>query len=114
MDQLVPLNNSPNQVTVVPLNIDGAVQDQYWQLRYNEIAGYWALTISDANGTVLLDSIPFVTGNAPAGNILGQFAYLQLGSATIVDASSISDPDYPNDQDLGTDFVLIWGDTPAR
>ena len=111
-NQIIPLNTDPNQFMVVPLNIDGGVKDQFLQLRYNEVANYWVMTITDANGNPLLDSIPFITGNAPAGNILGQFAYMELGSAYIIDASGVKTPDYPNSSDLGTDFVLLWSDTP--
>lgn len=113
-NQLVPLSNAPNQSLVVPLNIDGGVTDLYFRLVFNEVAQYWVITILDASGNILLDSIPLITGNAPAANVLGQFKYMNLGSAQIINASGkLLTNDYPTKVDLGTDFVLIWGDTPA-
>lgn len=110
--QQVPLTNSPNQRLTVPLNIDGVVKDYFFTLRYNEIAGYWALRVENQNRIVLIDSVPLVTGLAPAGNLLAQFAYKGIGSMYIINASGVS-KDYPNAVSLGSDFYLIWGDTPA-
>lgn len=113
MNQLVPIGNSPNQTLSTSLNIDGVVSNYQMTLRYNEVAGYWVMTVQDAAGNLILDSIPLITGNAPAGNILGQFAYLGIGSAYILNAGGVPLPDYPNNIDLGSDFFLIWGDTPT-
>lgn len=107
------MSNSPNQTLTTSLNVDGVVTDYQLTLRYNEVAGYWVMSVSDAAGNLILDSIPLVTGNAPAGNILGQFAYLGIGSAYIINAGGVKFPEYPNNIDLGSDFVLIWGDTPT-
>lgn len=111
--QLVPLTDAPNQTVTVSLSIDGVVADYFLDLHYNEIAGYWLMAVTDSAGKLLLDNVPFVTGNNPSGNILGQFAHLGIGSAFIVNASSITEQDYPGVASLGNDFVLIWGNTPA-
>jgi hypothetical protein len=108
--QLIPLTSSPNQTLRVSLNVNGAALDLYLYLHYNEIAQYWVMTVSNASGTVLIDSVPFITGNEPAGNLLGQFAYLGLGGATIINASQVPSPSVPNNSDLGSDFVLVWYD----
>ena len=113
MNQIVPLTNSPNQNLVVPLSVDGLIQDMFLTLRFNETANYWVMTIKNSQNQLILDSVPFVTGNAPAGNILAQFAYLGIGSAYIINAGAVPTPDYPNAKDLGNDFVLLWGDTPT-
>lgn len=113
MQQLVPLTNAPNQSLIVPLNIDGVVRQFYWELRYNEIAGYWALSISDSSNTLIIDSLPLITGDFPAGNVLGQFAHLGIGSIVIVNAGNVPTPNYPDGSTLGTDFVLVVGDTPS-
>lgn len=112
-DQLIPLDNSPNQIFQVPLNIDGLVRTVIVNLRYNEIAKYWVATIQDNNGALILDSIPLLTGDFPAANILGQFAYLGIGSIYVLNPSSIIEPDSPDNTDLGTDFQFAWSDTPA-
>lgn len=112
--QMVPLENSPNQTLTVSLNIDGAVIDYFFLLHYNEIAGYWVLKIEDSSGNLILDSIPCVTGENPAGNVLGQFDYLGIGSMFIVAASSLTTQDYPGMASLGKAFLLIWGNTPVQ
>ena len=68
--------------------------------------------INDASGNALLTDVPLLCGVFPAGNILGQFAYLAIGSAYIVNVSGVSQ-DSPDDTNLGTDFQLIWGDSPV-
>jgi len=111
--QIVPLTTDPNQSFEVPLAIDGTVTSLYCALRYNEIAGFWVLTVSNAQGTLIIDSLPLLTGNDSAGNILGQFAYLGIGSAFVLNVSGVAAPDYPDDEDLGTDYQLLWDNTPS-
>jgi hypothetical protein len=110
--QLVNFTNDPNQSGELALQIDGTQKSYLYSLRFNEVAGYWALSLFNLQGVLILDSIPLVTGNVPSGNILKQFAYLALGSATVVNESGVTAPDYPNENDLGTDFGVVWYDTP--
>jgi hypothetical protein len=107
--QLVPLTTAPNQSLIVSLSVNGESIDLDIDLHYNEVAGYWVMAISTAQLGLLLDSIPLVSGNAPVGNLLGQFEYLEIGGFTLVNASQVA-LDYPNNTDLGTDFLCIWYD----
>lgn len=79
-------------------------------IAYNEMAQYWVMSIDDEDGNSLLSNIPLLTGFFPAANILGQYVYLQIGSAYVLDMSNSVPIDYPNASDLGSDFVLLWGD----
>jgi hypothetical protein len=110
--QIVPLSIAPNQALTVSLDIDSGVVTLELQVRYNELAGYWLLTIKDRLGVLLLDSIPMICGAWPAANLLQQAAYLKIGSAYIVNASGVAQ-DSPGATNLGSDFILIWDDTPA-
>ncbi|MFA6876522.1 MAG: hypothetical protein WCQ87_07810 [Parabacteroides sp.] len=74
---------------------------------YNEVAKYWCMRITDSTGTVLVDSIPLLTGEYPAANLLEQYAYLKIGSAYILKVSK-NDLDYPDDNTLGDVFVMVW------
>ena len=78
-------------------------------MRYNELASYWTMDIEDQNQTRLVSSIPFLLGDYPASNILEQYAYLEIGSAYIVSMSN-STLECPDDNTLGTDFILVWDD----
>lgn len=109
----VPVDSSPNQEFDTTLEIDGSSINLRFKLRYNDMAGYWVMTISDpATGAILLDSIPMITGADPYINLLGQFRHLELGSAFLYKAGNTA-LDYPDSGNLGTDFLLIWSDTPS-
>jgi hypothetical protein len=111
-DQVIPLTNAPNQSLTVPLSIDATSVTLQLEVGYSEIARYWVMAVYDRNGNLLLDSIPMITGSYPAANLLQQHAYLAIGSAYVVNVSGVAQ-DYPNATNLGTDFQLIWSDTPT-
>ena len=110
--QIIPLDDKPNQSFQVSMDIDGHSLTLDITLRYNAMGAYWTMRIANATtGDIILDSIPLITGDFPAANILGQFPYLKIGSAFVLDVSN-SELDFPDNQSLGTDFVLAWDDTP--
>lgn len=104
--QLVPLDSNPNQTWQAGVSINGGVSSFTVTLSYNEMANVWEMTLLDASGNLLLSSMPLVTGT----NLLGQFQYLGAGSMYILNASNVVVPNFPNNADLGSDFVLVWGD----
>lgn len=106
----VPLTTSPNQTFSVTIPVNGANKSLILNIRYNNIASYWTMSVIDKiTGKILIDSLPLITGDYPSGDLLGQYEYLGLGSASIIKAGNVSN-DYPDDTNLGTDFVLVWGD----
>ncbi len=112
--QIIPITpNSGNQTLQVTLSVDGGVLKLQLTLAYNAMAGYWVMTIADNSGNLILDSIPLVTGAYPAANVLEQFAYLAIGSAFIINASGVAQ-DHPDSTNLGSDFLLLWDDTPPN
>lgn len=111
--QLVPVTNAPNQSFAVSLDIDNRVVAVQLGLRFSEIAGYWLLSIGDRYGNVLVDSLPLITGAYPAANLLQQHRYLAIGSLYLVNASGVNQG-WPDAANLGSDFLLLWDDTPAQ
>lgn len=109
--QIIPLNSNPNQTFQSVLLVDGANITLQFFIRWNSIAEYWVMRIIDPISlAVLLEDIPMVTGgNLSSANLLAQYAYLQIGSAYIQNVGGVT-PD-PAIDDLGTNFILIWGDT---
>lgn len=107
-DQIIPLDTSPNQSFQVTVNVDGNLITVALTLEYNAMAGYWVMSISDLAGNLILDSIPLLTADWPAANLLAQFQYLGLGSVFVLNVSGPLPIDYPDDSDLGTDFQLLW------
>ncbi len=110
--QLVPVTNAPNQSFAVSLNVDSRVLVVQLSVRFSEIAGYWVLTIRDRSGNALVDSVPMITGAYPAANLLQQHRYLGIGSLFLVNASGVSSG-WPDATNLGSDFVLLWSDSPT-
>lgn len=108
--QVVPLSSQPQQLFKVQLQVDGNPLTLILEINWSYMAGYWTITISDAGNNLLLDSIPLITGWYPAANILGQWQYLNIGSAYILNLGN-STSDYPGIDDLGTNWALLWGDT---
>ena len=104
--QLIPLDSNPNQSWQATGSVNGGVVTLGIALGFNEVAQIWEMSIYDANGNLLVSSIPMVTGT----NLLGQYQYLGIGSMYVLNASNVTSPDSPNQYDLGTDFVLAWTD----
>jgi hypothetical protein len=137
--QEIPLTSDPNQNFTVTLSIDGAPLTLSVNVRFNYMAGYWLLTIFNASNGLLIDSVPMITGTYPAGNLLGQQKYLNIGAWYVINVSNLQVDtsteegygqgpygaggyggelgqggiDYPNNLNLGTDFQLWVDDTPT-
>jgi hypothetical protein len=109
--QIVPLLPNANQSFNCTLPIDSKNMTLGFSFTYNTVGGYWFMSVKDVQtNTMLLDAVPLVTGEYPAADLLGQYEYLGIGSAMIVPTSSLA-IDRPDDTSLGTDYVLVWGDT---
>ena len=111
MSQIIPLTPSPNQAFTVQLQVDGQPLTLGLRIRWSYMAGYWLMAIFNASGVLLIDAVPLITGRYPAANLLAQQVYLKIGSAQLLNMGS-STADYPGIQNLGTDFQLLWDDTP--
>jgi hypothetical protein len=107
--QLLPMNSRDNQTFQAVLSINGINKTLQFFVRWNEIAEYWTMRITDpATSEVLIDSMPLVTGDYPAANILGQYTYLGIGKAYLINIGNVSAN--PSHTDLGTNFLLVWDD----
>lgn len=65
-------------------------------------AGCWCLDLSNSSDTLIIGSIPLVTG----ADLLEQYAYLGLGFALFVVCDS-DGQDYPTENDLGISSHLV-------
>lgn len=104
---LLPLTANPNQKFTSTIPIDGKKVKFNFFLRFNTEAKYWVLDISDSSNANLLASINLVCGL----NLLEQYSYLKIGSAYLVKTDNSLSDDSPNEYNLGSKFVLLWGDT---
>jgi hypothetical protein len=109
--KIVPLIPNANQSFTCTLPVDSKNITLAFTFTYNFMAEYWFMSVTDVKkNLMLLDAVPLVTGEYPAADILGQYAYLGIGSALIVPTSSLT-RDTPDFSNLGTEFVLVWTDT---
>jgi glycosyltransferase A (GT-A) superfamily protein (DUF2064 family) len=109
--QEIPLTSDPNQEFSVTLEIDGVNRTLKFNLSWNYIGGYWVMRITDpATDEIIIDSVPLVAGSVGSDelNILHQHEYLGIGKAYIVPTKDPLEYDHPTDENLGTDFVLVW------
>jgi methyl coenzyme M reductase beta subunit len=110
MLQTIPVTSSPNQTLQTTLNINNKNITIGLTLRFNEMANYWVMTISNpSTNAIILDSIPLFSGIYPAGNLLQQFQYLAIGEWYVINVSGIPS-DKPTSSNLGTDYILVVGD----
>ena len=110
--QYVPLQPLPNQSFRITAALSSSTNKNLnIFLKWNKVALYWEMTISDTSGNCLVDSIPLLAGVAPTINLLRKYSYLNIGSCYIINISNIKETQ-PDDTNLGTDFVMLWGYTP--
>jgi len=106
---VVPIASGTNQTVTCTLPVNGGNVTLTFSFMWNDVGGYWFMSITDNNGNLLLDAIPVITGQYPAADILRQYQYLNIGSAYLVPASA-GLPDNPSFDDLGSDYLLVWTD----
>jgi hypothetical protein len=109
--QIVPLTNNPNQTLQVVLAIDGTSVTLRLHVTYNSMSGYWVMDIADKSNNPLIVGIPLICGNYPAANLLAQQRYMSIGACYIINYAQVP-TDSPDATNLGTDFLLLWDDTP--
>ena len=109
MNQLIALTNAPNQQFLVQLVVDGQPLTLSLTVSWQTMAGYWQLSVADINNNLLIASVPMLTGDYPAANMLAQYGYLKIGSAYLLNTGN-SPLDYPDSASLNL-FSLLWGDT---
>lgn len=106
MLSIVPIKAIPNYKFSSKIAIDGKNITLGFELQYNELAGYWIVSISDIVGKYLIAGIAVV----PAQNILEQYEYLNIGSAYIMPAQTVKEQ-WPARYTLVNEWYLVWGDT---
>lgn len=110
--QQIPVTNAPNQKFTCTLPIDRQNKTLSFFIVWNETADCWMLDLTDeTTSTTLLSSVPLLPGEPPADNLLAQYAYLAMGSAYLVNTGKKSSAS-PTADNLGTEWILVWGDTP--
>ena len=108
---IIPLTNEPNQNFRSTIPVNGQNMSFDFTFRYNSEAHYWIMSVSDAiSGQMFVSDIPLIAGVYPSANLLEQHEHLRIGAAVVVKTNPDNPDDAPNADNLGTDFVLVWGE----
>lgn len=75
------------------------------KLRYHDLYKLWAADVVDnSTGTELITGMPLI----PGADLLGQYEYLDIGSAYII-AAEPNSLQQPDNETLGSTWILMWG-----
>lgn len=106
----IPLDTTPDNEFGVTVEANEENIALMLHVRYNSEGDFWSMDVRDGNsGEMLLAGVPLLTGEYPSADILRQFGYIGIGSAIVVKVSDAAEGDYPGIENLGTDYVLVWG-----
>lgn len=106
----IPLTNSPNQTFNTTIPINGENKTFIVNLWYNYQAEYWLMSLTDSRTEqILVSNIPLLSSTYDFANILRQLGYKEIGNAYVVPIYDTS-LSMPNNENIGSDFALMWGD----
>lgn len=106
----IPLTTFPNQTFVVIVPVNGGNKEFEIQLRYNEVAGYWSMTLTDNEAErIIFSQLPLLASYYEFANMANQLGYKNIGSIYCI-AMQMTKSCAPNSDDLGKKYILIWGD----
>ena len=106
----IPLTNSPNQVFSCSVPFNEKNVEFKFELRYNYIAEYWSLTLSDVKKEkVIFSNLPLLVSEYDFSNLFSQLGYLNIGACFIIPKIEET-KSMPNNEELGDSYIMIWGD----
>ena len=106
---VLPITPGMNQSFTCTLPVDDKNITLDFTLTYNSPGGYWFMSVADhESGKQLIDALPLLQGEYPAANLLKQYSYLGIGSATIISLSGKDET--PTFESLGKEHLVVWSD----
>ena len=110
---VLPVNSSQNQTFEASLPIDDKNRRFKFFFSWNPIGQYWQFNLYDQNkdGIQVLNNMPIFSIDYPYNNIILIYEYKEIGSLYLVNIGNASG-DRPSISNLGTDWIMVWGDTP--
>lgn len=106
----IPLSNYPNQNFECTVPVNGENKRFKFELWYNYQAEYWLLSLFDIDANLyLLSNLPLLVSYGDYSNMFFQLEYLKIGICFTIPLD-VNDTNNPNYENLGTNYVMIWGD----
>lgn len=113
---VLPINSTQNQTFECSLPIDGKNRRFKFFFSWNPVGQYWQLDLYDQSrdSIQVLNKMPIFSIDYPYNNIIIRYEYREIGSLYLVNIGETASEfnDRPNLNNLGTDWVAVWGDTP--
>lgn len=112
MIKLQLVSDSP-QSLLVNLPLYGRIKRLRLDIKYNRVADYYTVSVSDvASGKLLIDNVPLVRneGDSKIMGIFDQMFYLEIGSVLVIKSDdSEGAPDSPAYRNFTQRFNVFWG-----
>lgn len=106
----VPLKNYPNQQFQLNVPVNGENRNFLINLRYNEQAKYWLISIYDlVSREKIVSDIPVLYSTFKFADILKQYGYKNIGRCYIIKMKD-SETSAPNDTELDIVYRMLWDD----
>ena len=107
----VPLTNSPNQRFQITLPVNDENIQFVFELWYNEQANYWLMSLTNKTKQeqVFVNLPLLATKSDVFGNMMCQLEYKEVGICYIIPTSEDL-KSMPDDTNLGSLYIMIWGD----
>ena len=88
------------------LEINGENKNFILEFTYNPVGDMWKMSVLDEGENTLISNIPLF----PTSNLLGQYGYMNLGSAILIPNSDEVKEEYPSFSTLKENYTLFLGD----
>lgn len=106
----IPIDTDGDQQFNITVQVGEENVSLILRLRYNTEGDFWRMDITNADTEeMLISGVPLLTGEYPAADILEQFEYIGIGSAIVLKMTDDAEGDFPNLENIDTDYVLFWG-----
>lgn len=107
----IPLTNSPNQTFSCTIPVGDKNLSFEFSLRYNDVAGYWVMSLTDMETQeILFSELPMLCSYGAFNNMAKQIGYKNFGSIYISATSDYDTATNPDDQNIGKKYIMLWGD----
>jgi hypothetical protein len=109
----IPISSSYLAQTFTLLTeVDGENRKFIVELRFMDKLGYWSMNVKDPSTLAYyLVGVPLLPGIGVTANLFRQFSHKLIGSFYVIGLSDDINSQHPDQSNLGTEWMLVWGDT---
>ena len=106
----IPIDPGEDQQFNITVEVGEENVSLILHLSYNTEGDFWRMDVSSADTEeMLISGVSLLTSEFPAADILEQFEYIGIGQAIVLKMTDDAEGDFPNLENIDTDYVLFWG-----